>query len=167
MTKKELRKLSRAELLEMLLHQSTDLQDCREKLAAAEEALQKREITIDKAGSIADASLQLNGVFEAAQAACQQYIDNIENLSHRQEDICSRLEEESRARANAILETARKQQAAMEHDTKVQCAEMLKTAKAQSEAYWNEVSTKLEKFYADHAGLRELLSVMTPQGKQE
>lgn len=109
----------------------------------------------------------MNGVFEAAQAACQQYIDNIENLSHRQEVICSRLEEESRAKANAILEMARKQQAAMEHDTEVHCAEMLKTAKAQSDAYWNEVSEKLEKFYADHAGLRELLRVRTPQGKQE
>ena len=45
-------------------------------------------MTIDDAGSIAEAALQVNGVFEAAQKACEQYIDNIKNLSKRQEVIC-------------------------------------------------------------------------------
>ena len=84
MTEKELRRLSRAELLEMLISQSIELQNCREKLAEAEAALQNRSIAIDKAGSIAEASLMLSGVFDAAQLACQQYTDNIRQLSERQ-----------------------------------------------------------------------------------
>ena len=32
---------------------------------------------MEKAGSIAEASLMLNGVFEAAQAAVDQYLENI------------------------------------------------------------------------------------------
>ena len=36
MTEKELRRLSRAELLEMLISQSIELQNCREKLAEAD-----------------------------------------------------------------------------------------------------------------------------------
>ena len=77
MTDKEVRKLSRAELLEMLIDQSAELEACKKKLAAAEADLEDQKIAIDKAGSIAEASLLLNGVFEAAQAAAQQYLENV------------------------------------------------------------------------------------------
>lgn len=167
MTENELRKLSRAELLEMLLKLSTENQQLNEKLEIAEAELHNRQIKIDTAGSIAEASLQLNGVFEAAQAACRQYTENIESLCQRQEVICSRLEEESRAKANALLLAAKKQQIAMMHDTEVQCAEMTRQAKAQSEAYWNEVFGKLEKFYAEHVELRDLLGIMTQRRTKE
>ena len=167
MTEKELSRLNRKELLEILLELSKENQELREKLKVAESALNDRKIKIDAAGSIAEASLQLNGIFEAAQAACRQYTENIENLSQKQEEICSRMEEESRAKANEILEAAKKQQASMEHDTEIQCAEMMKRAKEQSDAYWNDVSVKLEKFYEEHAGLQDLLGIMTQRRVQE
>ena len=72
MKEKELKRLSRADLLEMLIDQSKELQEVREKLQQAEAELKKREIAISNAGSIAEASLMLNGVFEAAQAACRE-----------------------------------------------------------------------------------------------
>ena len=88
MTEQELRRLSRKELLEMLIMQSEELESTKKKLANTKSKLLEREITIDNAGSIAEAALQVNGVFEAAQKACEQYIDNIKNLSKRQEVIC-------------------------------------------------------------------------------
>ena len=100
MTNNELKKLSRADLLEMLIDQSTELEALRKKLASAEAALQKRQIAIDQAGSIAEASLLLNGVFEAAERACQQYTDNIRQLSERQESVCLQMENESRRKAD-------------------------------------------------------------------
>lgn len=39
------------------------------RLDEAEAQLKDREITIEKSGSIADAAMQLSGVFQAAQAA--------------------------------------------------------------------------------------------------
>ena len=68
MTEKELRRLSRADLLEMLIAQSEELRDVKERLKSAEAILASRVIEINTAGSIAEASLRLNGVFEAAQA---------------------------------------------------------------------------------------------------
>ena len=76
MKEKDLRRLSRADLLEMLIDQSKEVQILREKLEKAEAELKKREIAIQNAGSIAEASLMLNGVFEAAQAACREYVEN-------------------------------------------------------------------------------------------
>ena len=81
MTDKELRQLGRRELLEMLIEQGKELQSLRDRLAEAERALQDREIKIRKAGSIAEAALQLNGVFEAAEMACRQYIENVQALA--------------------------------------------------------------------------------------
>ena len=40
-----------------------------------------RRIELEKAGSIAEASLRLNGVFEAAQKAADQYLENLRRLS--------------------------------------------------------------------------------------
>ena len=61
LTEKELRKLGRGDLLNLLLEQSRENQRLREQLQAAQDAWTDEAICIDKAGSIAETSLQLNG----------------------------------------------------------------------------------------------------------
>ena len=114
MTEKELKRLTRADLLEMLIAQSEELRQVKERLKTAEAALAKRVIEIDNAGSIAEASLRLNGVFEAAQAACEQYTENIRLLSERSQLVCRRMEEESREQAERLLEQTRRRCEEME-----------------------------------------------------
>ena len=167
MTDKEVRKLSRAELLEMLIDQSTELEACKKKLAAAEAALADQKIAIDKAGSIAEASLLLNGVFEAAQAACQQYTLNVRERSERQEALCGDQETESRARAEEILAEAERKCAAMERETTLKCDEMLRKAKADSQKYWDDVSKKAETLYKSLAALRAQLSLMKSGSRKQ
>ncbi|MBQ7779408.1 MAG: DNA repair protein [Clostridia bacterium] len=84
MTEKDLKKLSRKELLELLLEQTRRVNYLQEKLAAAERQLANRSITASEAGSIAEAALKLNGVFEAAEAAASQYIVNVKRMSEKQ-----------------------------------------------------------------------------------
>ena len=69
MTDKELRRLSRSELLEMLIAQTEENSQLKIRLEQAEAQLRDRRIEIDKAGSLAEAALSLNGVFQAAEAA--------------------------------------------------------------------------------------------------
>ena len=66
MTDKELRKLSRGDLMLIMLDQSREIERLQKRLSEAERALQDRTIKINQAGSIAEASLQHNGEFEAA-----------------------------------------------------------------------------------------------------
>lgn len=103
MTDKELRKLKRADLLSIMLEQSREIEQLRQKLNTAEASLRDRTIKIEQAGSIAEASLQLSGVFEAAQLACQQYTQNIAQLSQKQDEICTQREKESRHRQSRSL----------------------------------------------------------------
>ncbi|MDY4970951.1 MAG: DNA repair protein [Lachnospiraceae bacterium] len=81
MTDKELHKLKRAELLEMLIEQQKELLDVKQRLEEAEKKLKSRDLVISRAGSIAEAALQLNGVFEAAQKAADQYLANVKKLA--------------------------------------------------------------------------------------
>lgn len=87
MTDKELRRLSRAELLEMLLAQTEENRQLKRELKEARDALSNRQIAIEESGTMAEAALKLNGVFEAADRAVQQYLENIERaMRERREE---------------------------------------------------------------------------------
>lgn len=81
MTDKELRRLSRAELLEMLLAQTEENERLQAELDDAKRALEDRRIEASRAGSLAEAALKLNGVFEAADKAARQYVENVQRLA--------------------------------------------------------------------------------------
>ncbi len=156
MTEKQLKRLSRADLLELLINQSKELEQVRLSLEEAEDKLASKEIKISQAGSIAEAALQLNGLFNAAQAASEQYLENVRKLTAHQETVCAQMERECEEQVAERLTATQKQ-----------CEEMVAKAKAESQAYWDEVSVKLEAFYREHAGLRELLAVRTQQERQD
>ena len=59
MTEKELLKLKRSEMLEIMLAQSREIDDLRKELEETKAALEDRKIKVRKAGSLAEASLQL------------------------------------------------------------------------------------------------------------
>ena len=84
MTDKDLRKLNRVELLQMLLEQGRQNDALRAQLDQANAQLASRQVALDEAGSIAEASMQLNQVFASAQRAADQYLENIRTLSGRQ-----------------------------------------------------------------------------------
>lgn len=75
--KNALKKLKRDELLELLLEQTRRAEALEEQLRLKDEELKNKGIAIAEAGSIAEAAMRLNGVFEAAQQAADQYLLNI------------------------------------------------------------------------------------------
>ena len=80
MTDRQLKKLSRAELLELLLEQMDRCARLEQELEQAKRELQDRQIRINNAGSIAQVALALNGVFEAADRAAKEYLENVKKL---------------------------------------------------------------------------------------
>lgn len=86
MTDRELKRLSRTELLEMLLEQVEENERLKMRLDEMQTQLDNKQIMMDKAGSIAEAALQLNGVFEAAEAAAEQYLENVRRLAEEHKE---------------------------------------------------------------------------------
>ena len=85
MAKTDLQKLTRAELLELLIEQTKRADELEAQLAEARAQLQSREIAINEAGSIANAALKINGVFTAAEDAASQYLENIKLHTSQQQ----------------------------------------------------------------------------------
>ena len=103
---KQLRRMTRSELLELLLAQTKRTEELEKELAERDSALTDRSINIENAGSIAEAALKLNGVFEAAEESARQYVDNIRTLSERQKSILDDAEKAAEKRAAEIIEKA-------------------------------------------------------------
>ena len=75
MTEKELKKLNRYQILELLIMQTERADALTRELEQMKQELDSRNVRIAELGSIAEASLQLNGVFDAAQKAADQYLE--------------------------------------------------------------------------------------------
>lgn len=118
---KSYKRLSRPELLELLIAESEKNESLQQQLKEAQEKLVDRELKQNNAGSIAEAALSLNGVFTAAEAACAQYIENIERLSVEQERMCARREAESRKKATQIIAEATERAEKIEAAAKKRC----------------------------------------------
>ena len=77
MTDRELRRLSRLDLLEILVKPSKEIDRLKAEIDELNKRLEDRDIVMSNSGSIAEASLKINNVFEAAQRAADQYVSSV------------------------------------------------------------------------------------------
>lgn len=137
MTNKELRKLSRAELIELLIDHRQQYDQQQKELEKTREWLRDKEINLQKAGNIAQASMQLSGVFKAAQDAAEQYVSNIQRMTRQRAE-------------QMIAETERK------------CRE--RESQAGNPAVM--IDRFLTPIYKDYPGLQERVRQMLTQGRR-
>lgn len=104
MTERELKKLNKNQLLELLKEQTERANRIEIEFEEVKRKLKERKLMEEHAGSIAEAALKLNGVFEAAQEAADQYLENIERISAQQDMATKKIEEEARAKAEKMLQ---------------------------------------------------------------
>ena len=107
MVDKKLNKLSRAELLELLLEQTLEVERLRKELETAQRQLEERRLKVKNAGSLANAVLEVNGVVDATQAAAQQYLDNIIEMEKATRRNCIAMLHEAKEEARKIVEKAK------------------------------------------------------------
>lgn len=123
MTNKELRKLSRAELIDILFELQTQNENLTAENRELAAQLESRQLQITEAGSIAEAALRLNGVFEAAQAAADQYV---------------RCTKDSLAIAERTLAAAKRQADTLVQEATAQAQKLLADADARMESSWSQ-----------------------------
>lgn len=88
-TDKDLRKLNRAELLELLILQTKHMDEMELQLTALQEQLKERTIHLSESGTLAEAALRLNNVFRDADQAAAQYVESARINSERQMAECA------------------------------------------------------------------------------
>ena len=80
-TEKELRKLKRIELLELMVRQGKEIDRLKAENDSLKEQLESRELQVKNAGSIAEAAMQIYRVAENAQKAVDLYVENAKRLA--------------------------------------------------------------------------------------
>lgn len=135
MTDKELKKLSRMELLEMLLVQTreverlqAELERLNSELEHTQEQTKYRELELSQAGSIAEAALQVNGVFEAAQKAADEYLNNLHRLEAGTLERCKKIE--------ALCRKL--------------CQRYVQQAEQEAKRFWLQIQAEIQKSYPEN-----------------
>ncbi len=123
MTDKEFRRLSRADLIEIIYTLQQSERSLQEENDALREKLEERRVAVEQSGSLAEVLAKLNGLFEAAQATADGYRDEAK----------AALEEaqQTRAQADEYLTRMKQQAVKLARLTMKQRDEML--AKAEEE----------------------------------
>jgi uncharacterized phage infection (PIP) family protein YhgE len=105
MTDRQIRKLSKTELIEILHEQEQVI----ETLTAENEQLQEMRIDIEQLGSLAEASAVVGGISQAAQKAADVYLCNIKRLEDEKKEAVDAAKAEIRVELNEMFnETERK-----------------------------------------------------------
>lgn len=107
MTDKEFKHLSRAQLIEVIYQLQLKIDELTEKNAKLETELADKRLRISEAGNIADAALVINNCFKNAQAAADQYLNEIKAIRRETEAECRRMISAAKDEAAAIIVKAK------------------------------------------------------------
>lgn len=102
MTEKELKKLNRYQLLELLILQTERGDQLQARVEALEEELKEKNLKYATLGSFAEAALQVTGVFQAAQESADLYINSAK-------EYAAELQRDAYKKANDIIAQAQEQ----------------------------------------------------------
>lgn len=138
MTEKELQHMGRRELIEIIAAQKKRELELEQQLQAANQQLADRNIKLSEAGSIAEAALSLNGIFETAQAAADNYIESIHAAN---------------ADIEAQIAQTNEECARLREETKRECAEKLEATEAEIMKRTAVFNKKIKDFLQAHPEL--------------
>ena len=107
MTDKEFKRLSRAQLIDIIYQFQLQVDKLTEENKNLERKLQDKRLRLKNAGNIADAALEINNCFRSAQNAAEQYLNEIKAIREATETERQRILTEARAEAKAIIAGAK------------------------------------------------------------
>ena len=110
MTDKEFKRLSRAQLIDIIYQLQLQMDKLAEQNRELERELEDKRLRLSNAGNIAEAALKINDCFNSAQRAAEQYLNEIKVMREETEVQQKKILVEARARAAAIIASATRTQ---------------------------------------------------------
>jgi len=110
MTDKEFKRLSRAQLIDIIYHLQLQIDKLNEEKQELEKEIKDKRIRLSNAGNIAEAALEINNCFRSAQNAAEQYLNEIKAIREETEAERQRIIAKTHAEAEAIIAGAKNTQ---------------------------------------------------------
>ncbi len=155
MAKDSLKRLSRRELFEIIYTMKKNELALQEQLQAAEKKLEVRQASIQNVGSIAEAALVLNGVFEAAQAAADSYVLSVGDANSEVHSMIS----DAQAECDALLEAAKREAEACIRAAEQERDAILADVQNQVDARWETFQRNVREYLQLHTEIMEMLYI--------
>lgn len=154
MTDKELKKQGKAELASLIAAKDEEINTLRRQVAE----LQRSNLSGSRnIGSIAEAALEVNGIFTAAQKAADEYLTAVMSMNTSAEKRCQEMIAETREYCDRLISDTRYKCTSMETDAKNRSAEILCEAQEKARTSLFSVTNALRDYYLRHEDkLREL-----------
>ncbi len=145
--------LSKNEMIMVMHDQEQEIERLKAKVAELQGTIDNYEIKINETGTLAEASAQINNLFEAAQATVETYIANIKKRDEKSEQILAGVQKQ----ADEIISEA---------ETVAQ--KRLAAADVEIDEKWAVIESRLLVMYESHKGLQELVEsgIFTIPGKE-
>ena len=118
MTDKEFKRLSRAQLIEIIYQFQLEVDSLTKQNEELEALLEDKRLRVRKAGNLAEAALEINDCFRSAQNAAEQYLTEIKLIRDETLEERKRILEQAKEKAEAIVSNAKKVQS--EYDSAIE-----------------------------------------------
>ena len=145
--------LSKNEMMMVMHDQEQEIERLKAKVAELQGTIDNYEIKISETGTLAEASAQINNLFEAAQATVETYIGNMRKREEKSEQLLADVQKQ----ADEIISEA---------ETVAQ--KRLAAADVEIDEKWAVIESRLLVMYESHKGLKELVEsgIFTIPGKE-
>lgn len=138
MTDREFKNLKRPELVEIIYQLQKNLEQEQKEKEELQRQLEDKHLRIEKAGSIAEAVLEINQLVEVAQRTADQYLEEV-RLS----------QETSRIEAKSRLEAAEKEAEKIRSEARAEADLILEEAQKKARQLLNEIMMNAEKILGE------------------
>ena len=108
MTDKEFKRLSRAQLIDIIYQLQLQAEKLTEEKQELERELADKRLRLQDAGNIAEAALEMNDFFRSAQNAAEQYLNEIKAIREETEAERQKILAQAEAEAAALVAGAQK-----------------------------------------------------------
>ena len=108
MTDKEFKRLNRSQLIDIIYQLQLKEEALVEENRRLRAEVEDKRTRMSQVGNIAEASLVVFNVMESAQAAANQYLEEIRNMQAETKENCRKALDKARQEAVAIIEQATK-----------------------------------------------------------
>lgn len=145
--------LSKNEMMMVMHDQEQEIERLKAKVSELQATIDNYEIKVEEAGTLAEASAQINNLFEAAQATVETYIENMKKRAEKSEEILADVQKQ----ADGIISEA-----------EAVAQKRLAAADAEIDEKWAVIESRLLVLYESHKGLKELVEsgIFTIPGKE-
>lgn len=145
--------LSKNEMMMVMHDQEQEIERLKAKVAELQATINNYEIKVEESGTLAEASAQINNLFEVAQATVETYIENMRKRDEKSE---------------ALLADVQKQAESIISDAEDVAQKRLAAADVEIDEKWAVIESRLLVMYESHKGLQELVEsgIFTIPGKE-